>query len=281
MTSEGEIKKGQQTRGLEHERPSNVPTCWADVDGLLATTALKYQSTVAMGYAHPEGWSSDIVSRFQKSCGVVMTFNEARRTCVVEVSQQLFFLHESLIQPVSQGLCLHRNLFYRVHPEGRERERETGTDRESDETQNRITEVSLSRNCPHWSVVEAAGSVQSGSVCVCSNFSLFINWLVRQSERETEVLRGGLTGDRQVVELHKMARLEVCGSTESSDSSDSKPERSSVNNVLFYVSFMSQSDFIRVSLFIQIRCFPHGNKLREHHRIILETPEIKQINKSR
>lgn len=249
MTSEGEIKKGQQTRGLEHERPSNVPTCWADVDGLLATTALKYQSTVAMGYAHPEGWSSDIVSRFQKSCGVVMTFNEARRTCVVEVSQQLFFLHESLIQPVSQGLCLHRNLFYRVHPEGRERERETGTDRESDETQNRITEVSLSRNCPHWSVVEAAGSVQSGSVCVCSNFSLFINWLVRQSERETEVLRGGLTGDRQVVELHKMARLEVCGKRERVQKAltaltASRREAASITSCFIFLSWANQTLFV-------------------------------------
>lgn len=46
-----------------------------------------------------------------------------RQTCVVEVGQQLFFLHKPLIQPVSQGLCLHRNLFYWVHPEGK-RERQ-------------------------------------------------------------------------------------------------------------------------------------------------------------
>lgn len=47
-----------------------------------------------------------------------------RQTCVVEVGQQLFFLHEPLIKPVSQGRCLHRNLFHGVHPDGKERRRE-------------------------------------------------------------------------------------------------------------------------------------------------------------
>lgn len=51
-----------------------------------------------------------------------------RQTCVVEMSQQLFFLHKLLIQPVSQSLCLHRNLFYRVHPEGNRRDRQIGRD---------------------------------------------------------------------------------------------------------------------------------------------------------
>lgn len=80
-----------------------------------------------------------------------------RQTCVVEVGQQLFFLHEPLIQPVSQGLCLHRNLFYGVHPEGKRQE-----DREMKHTHKKrgITEVSLSRNCLHSTDVKAAVQTQ-------------------------------------------------------------------------------------------------------------------------
>lgn len=63
------------------------------------------------------------------SCGIIIYIylhnNEDnwnfRQTCVVEVGQQLFFLHEPLIKPVSQGRCLHRNLFHGVHPDGKER----------------------------------------------------------------------------------------------------------------------------------------------------------------
>lgn len=42
---------------------------------------------------------------------------DIRQTCVIEVGQQLFFLHKPLIQPVTQGLGLHWNLLYWVHPD--------------------------------------------------------------------------------------------------------------------------------------------------------------------
>lgn len=93
---------------------------------------------------------------------LVFQLDIVRQTCVVEVGQQLFFLHKSLIQPVSQGLWLHRNLFYWVHPE-EERGRADRKMKHTSPLKKRITEVSLSKNCLHWSVVEAAVQTQGVS----------------------------------------------------------------------------------------------------------------------
>ncbi len=111
-----------------------------------------------------------------------------RQTCVVEVGQQLFFLHKPLVQPVSQSLCLHRNLFYWVHPEGRERDRQTGS--EMKHRKGLLRSQSAETVCidPSWkrrsklrasaSVAEQRSLFQTGiyyrSLCVCSSgFFLF------------------------------------------------------------------------------------------------------------
>lgn len=114
------------------------------------------------------------------------------------MGQQLFLLHKPLIQPVSQGLCLHRNLFYWVHPE-KKRDRQTKSEMKqtkkgplshSAETvciyllwklQSRPRVVSCSpraeQSSPNWSLLRQ-------SDCVCCSFSLFwgfISWQAHQS----------------------------------------------------------------------------------------------------
>lgn len=154
-----------------------------------------------------------------------------RQTCVVEVGQQLFFLHEPLIQPVSQGLWLHRNLFYGVHPEGeRQEDREmkhTHTHKKKDYwglTQQKLSALiwceSCSPNpgCQPWSLNSSLSQtgIYYSSLCVYWSFSFGEGEFIKlagssEFQRETDMLSGALTGDRQDVQLHKMVWLEVCG----------------------------------------------------------------------
>ena len=126
-----------------------------------------------------------------------------RQTCVVEVGQQLFLLHEPLIQPVSQGLCLHRNLFYWVHPAGTGRDGQTGWEmKHRKRWLNSHSAEAVVRIDPTWKAygpkpgVSAAVSEQKleSITAVCTfaeasaRFGGFISWQTHQSE--TEVLRG-------------------------------------------------------------------------------------------
>lgn len=147
-----------------------------------------------------------------------LTFS--KQTCVVEVGQQLFLLHKPLIQPVSQGLCLHRNLFYWVHPEkkretGRQRVRWNKQKKDHCRTQQKLSAFICCGSCspdPELSAVvpEQSSLVQTGvyydSLTVfavasaCFGDSL-AGRLIRVSQ---EVLREAQTGDSQVMKLHKM-----------------------------------------------------------------------------
>lgn len=131
-----------------------------------------------------------------------------RQTCVVEVGQQLFFLHKPLIQPVSQGLCLHRNLFYWVHPEGKEGDKQTGSEMKHKKGWLKFYSAETACIDPSWklqskrsvsaAVPEQSSLIQTGiyydSLCVCcSSSSLwgFISWQAHQSVRGRQKCWGG------------------------------------------------------------------------------------------